>query len=41
MLPSNELKSGDIRLLSCDNALVLPKFKNVRFMITSSDVIHS
>lgn len=41
MKAENELKPGDIRLLSVDNEAVVPVGKIVRLQITSSDVIHS
>lgn len=34
-------KSGWFRLLDVDNRLLLPKGVNIRFLITSADVIHS
>ncbi|MCH2037055.1 MAG: cytochrome c oxidase subunit II [Rickettsiales bacterium] len=36
-----ELKDGEPYLLAVDNNLVLPVGKNIRFLITGSDVIHS
>jgi cytochrome c oxidase subunit 2 len=36
-----DLKPGDIRLLSVDNQLVIPVGKRVRILTSSSDVIHS
>ena len=41
MKADNELKDGDIRLLSVDNEAVVPVGKIVRLQVTSSDVIHS
>jgi len=41
MVSSDELDMGELRLLQVDNLLVLPKFKTIRFLITSGDVIHS
>ena len=41
MKPENELKEGDIRLLSVDNEAVVPVGKTVKLLVTSSDVIHS
>lgn len=34
-------ENSDIRLLSVDNCLILPRFIPVRFMVSSSDVLHS
>ncbi|HQT75682.1 MAG TPA: cytochrome c oxidase subunit II [Rhodopila sp.] len=36
-----DLKPGDIRLLSVDNQLVIPVGKRIRVLTTSGDVIHS
>jgi len=41
MLPENELPLGFFRNLEVDNRLVIPMFYNLRFLITSLDVIHS
>ncbi len=41
MVPENQLKAGQKRLLDVDNQLVLPAGKTVRILITSGDVIHS
>jgi len=41
MKADNELKPGDIRLLSVDNEAVVPVGKTVKLLVTSSDVIHS
>ena len=41
MLPEEELKEGELRLLEVDNRLILPVKKNIRFIITGGDVIHS
>lgn len=41
MIPDNELKPGQPRLLAVDNQVVLPVGIDVRILITSSDVIHS
>lgn len=37
----DQLSLGDLRLLEVDNRCVLPVETNVRFCITSTDVIHS
>ena len=37
----DELKEGDLRLLSVDNEAVVPVGKIVRVIVTSTDVIHS
>jgi cytochrome c oxidase subunit 2 len=41
LVPGDKLKPGQMRLLTADNPLVLPVGKNIRILITSSDVIHS
>jgi cytochrome c oxidase subunit 2 len=41
MVPDNQLKAGQLRLLDVDNQLVLPAGKTIRIIITSGDVIHS
>nr|AAZ05815.1 cytochrome oxidase subunit II [Cyamus erraticus] len=41
MLPSEDLKSSDSRLLETDNSLVVPVNSKVRVITTSADVIHS
>lgn len=41
ILPLVDLSPGDFRLLEVDNHTVLPVNSNVRFIITSADVLHS
>jgi len=41
MLPDNQIKAGQFRLLEVDNRVVVPVNTNVRIITTSSDVIHS
>ncbi|MBV9756757.1 MAG: cytochrome c oxidase subunit II [Alphaproteobacteria bacterium] len=41
VIPDQNLKPGQLRLLSVDNPLVLPVGKRVRILTTSADVIHS
>jgi cytochrome c oxidase subunit 2 len=41
MIPNDEIKPGQLRLLDVDNQLVVPAGKNVRILTTSADVIHS
>ena len=41
IVPENELKEGDPRLLTVDNRLVLPVNKNIHVLITAGDVLHS
>lgn len=41
LTPEEDLKSGGLRLLEVDNPLVLPAYKSIRILVTSSDVIHS
>nr|YP_009441762.1 cytochrome c oxidase subunit II [Dryops ernesti]AOY39307.1 cytochrome c oxidase subunit 2 [Dryops ernesti] len=41
MIPSNELKNFNFRLLDVDNRIALPYNSQVRMMITAEDVLHS
>ena len=41
IVPEDQLKPGQLRLLTVDNQLVLPVGKRVRILATSGDVIHS
>jgi len=41
MVPSDELKPGQLRLLEVDNRIVLPVNTHIRLLATASDVIHS
>ncbi|KAF2880358.1 hypothetical protein ILUMI_25821 [Ignelater luminosus] len=41
MIPINEIKISDFRLLDVDNRLPLPYKSQIRFLISSTDVIHS
>nr|YP_010580906.1 cytochrome c oxidase subunit II [Entemnotrochus rumphii]UZT27091.1 cytochrome c oxidase subunit 2 [Entemnotrochus rumphii] len=41
MLPTEELTSGEFRLLEVDHRAVLPVGADIRVLVTSADVIHS
>nr|YP_010704150.1 cytochrome c oxidase subunit II [Mydaus javanensis]WCO87459.1 cytochrome c oxidase subunit II [Mydaus javanensis] len=41
MIPTQELKPGELRLLEVDNRVVLPMDLTIRMLITSEDVLHS
>ena len=41
MVPDSDIKAGQVRLLSTDNAVVVPVDTDVRLLTTSADVIHS
>jgi cytochrome c oxidase subunit 2 len=41
MVPTDELKEGELRLLEVDNRVVVPVNTHVRMIITSGDVLHS
>ena len=41
IIPDDELKKGQPRLLSVDNPVVLPANTNIRLLLTSNDVIHN
>ena len=41
MVPDSDIKAGQVRLLTTDNAVVVPIDTDVRLLTTSVDVIHS
>nr|QNT26897.1 cytochrome c oxidase subunit 2 [Trigonopterus ancora] len=41
MIPTNELKNFNFRLLDVDNRMIIPFNSQIRIIVTSSDVIHS
>ncbi|MGA3402807.1 MAG: cytochrome c oxidase subunit II [Acetobacteraceae bacterium] len=41
IVPDDQLKPGQLRLLTADHPLVVPVNKNIRILQTSGDVIHS
>lgn len=41
IIPDDQLKPGQLRLLEVDNQLVVPFGKNIRVLTNSTDVIHS
>ncbi|HEY1934577.1 MAG TPA: cytochrome c oxidase subunit II [Acetobacteraceae bacterium] len=41
IVPDDQLKPGQLRLLTVDHDLVVPVHKNIRILLTSGDVIHS
>jgi cytochrome c oxidase subunit 2 len=41
MVPDEELRVGELRLLEVDNDVVLPIDTHIRVLITSADVLHS
>ncbi|WNK01028.1 cytochrome c oxidase subunit II [Thalassospiraceae bacterium LMO-JJ14] len=41
IVPKDELKEGQPRLLTVDNKVVLPVETNIRILLTSADVIHN
>nr|YP_009694671.1 cytochrome c oxidase subunit II [Thitarodes damxungensis]QEI59712.1 cytochrome c oxidase subunit II [Thitarodes damxungensis] len=41
MIPMNELKLNEFRLLDVDNRIILPMNTQIRILITATDVIHS
>nr|YP_010692882.1 cytochrome c oxidase subunit II [Urva auropunctata]BCZ49633.1 cytochrome c oxidase subunit II [Urva auropunctata] len=41
MVPTQELKPGELRLLEVDNRVVLPMETTIRMLISSEDVLHS
>nr|ALO70875.1 cytochrome c oxidase subunit 2 [Rybaxis sp. 1 EF-2015] len=41
MIPINEMKSSNFRLLDVDNRVIVPYNSQIRMMVTAMDVIHS
>lgn len=41
MIEEKDLKPGQLRLLEVDNRVVIPVDTNIRFLVSSTDVIHS
>nr|APX39442.1 cytochrome c oxidase subunit 2 [Hydrothassa glabra] len=41
MIPTNELKTYNFRLLDVDNRIVIPFESQIRMLVTAADVIHS
>lgn len=41
MIPDDQLKPGQVRLLDVDNPIVLPVDTDIRIVVTAGDVIHS
>jgi len=41
IIPTEDLNIGDFRLLEVDNRVVLPMGVEIRFLVTSADVIHA
>ncbi|MFQ5955423.1 MAG: cytochrome c oxidase subunit II [Kiloniellales bacterium] len=41
MIPEDEIKAGQRRLLEVDNRVVLPVDTTIRILVTASDVVHS
>jgi cytochrome c oxidase subunit 2 len=40
MIPDNDLELGQLRLLDVDSRIVVPVKSHIRFVVTSTDVIH-
>nr|AGK38081.1 cytochrome c oxidase subunit II [Ziphius cavirostris]AGK38224.1 cytochrome c oxidase subunit II [Ziphius cavirostris] len=41
MIPTSDLKPGELRLLEVDNRMVIPMEMTVRVLVSSEDVLHS
>nr|YP_010026443.1 cytochrome c oxidase subunit II [Phocoenoides dalli]AEB01852.1 cytochrome c oxidase subunit II [Phocoenoides dalli]QOQ85262.1 cytochrome c oxidase subunit II [Phocoenoides dalli]QOQ85275.1 cytochrome c oxidase subunit II [Phocoenoides dalli]QOQ85288.1 cytochrome c oxidase subunit II [Phocoenoides dalli]QOQ85301.1 cytochrome c oxidase subunit II [Phocoenoides dalli] len=41
MIPTSDLKPGELRLLEVDNRVVLPMQMTIRMLVSSEDVLHS
>jgi cytochrome c oxidase subunit 2 len=40
MIPDSDLEIGQTRLLEVDNPIILPENTHVRFIVSSTDVLH-
>nr|YP_007025024.1 cytochrome c oxidase subunit II [Peponocephala electra]ADZ23016.1 cytochrome c oxidase subunit II [Peponocephala electra]ADZ23029.1 cytochrome c oxidase subunit II [Peponocephala electra]AEB01850.1 cytochrome c oxidase subunit II [Peponocephala electra]WEY26466.1 cytochrome c oxidase subunit II [Peponocephala electra]WEY26479.1 cytochrome c oxidase subunit II [Peponocephala electra] len=41
MIPTSDLKPGELRLLEVDNRMILPMQMTIRMLVSSEDVLHS
>jgi heme/copper-type cytochrome/quinol oxidase subunit 2 len=41
IIPDSDLEEGTLRMLEVDNRVIIPELTDIRFIITSGDVIHS
>lgn len=41
IIPDSDLDEGQLRMLEVDNRIIVPELTDIRFIITSGDVIHS
>ena len=41
LVPESDLEEGGLRMLEVDNRVIVPESTNIRFIVTSGDVIHS
>lgn len=41
MVPESDLELGQIRLLETTKSLIVPTDTQIRFLVTSADVLHS
>jgi cytochrome c oxidase subunit II len=41
IIPESDLENGTLRMLEVDNRVILPESTDIRFVVTSGDVIHS
>jgi len=41
MIPTDDLKEGQLRLLEVDNRLILPSQTSIRVIVTAADVLHA
>jgi heme/copper-type cytochrome/quinol oxidase subunit 2 len=41
IVPDSDLEEGGLRMLEVDNRVIIPEDTNIRFIVTSGDVIHS
>jgi cytochrome c oxidase subunit 2 len=40
LIPESDLEEGQLRLLDVDNRLIVPVNTHIRFIVTSTDVLH-
>jgi hypothetical protein len=41
MVASDDLVKGDLRLMETDKSVYLPRYSDIRILVSSGDVLHS
>lgn len=41
IIPESDLEEGNFRMLEVDNRVIIPELTHTRFVVSSSDVVHS